>query len=78
MVHREEREFTLRLEVAREFAEDYDGDEDGFAWAESMPAVYAEIVRAAIDIAKRHGFNVHGRNRGRSSEDEVTLALEKS
>jgi hypothetical protein len=78
MPHREEREFTLRLELAAEFSDSYDGDEDGFAWAEGVGPLAGEIVRAAVDAAQRRGWKVRARNRGRSSEDEVTLVVEKS
>nr|PZN25792.1 MAG: hypothetical protein DIU78_09465 [Pseudomonadota bacterium] len=35
-MHREERDFSIVLHVAAEFGDDYDGDEDGFAWFESF------------------------------------------
>jgi len=75
----EEREFTLRLELRAEFPDDYQGEEDGYAWVKEFPAIAAEIVAAAAAVVARHpGWKVRGGNRGRSSEDEVTLVLEKS
>jgi hypothetical protein len=77
MDHVEEKEFTLRVEVRCVFPADYDGDADGFAWAEALPALTAEIVRAASAAASRAGFSVRTGNRGRPSDEEVTLILER-
>jgi hypothetical protein len=75
----EAREFTLRLEVRCSFPEDYEGDQDGYAWSEELRAIAADVVSAAAAAAaRRPGWSVRGGNRGRSSEDEVTLVLEKS
>ena len=77
MAYVEEREFTFRLELRREFGADYEGDEDGFAWAEDVQPLAGEMMQALVSVAQRHGWTVHPRNRGRSTEDEVTLVLEK-
>jgi hypothetical protein len=75
----EEREFTLRFELRAAFGEDYQGDADGYEWAKEFPDMAAEIVAAAAAIVSKHpGWTVRGGNRGRSSEDEVTLVLEKA
>jgi hypothetical protein len=75
----EEREFVLRFELRAEFGEDYEGDDDGYAWARDFPGMAAEIVQAAAAVVARHpGWTVRGGNRGRSSEDEVTLVLERT
>jgi hypothetical protein len=75
----EEREFTFRLEARCEFPEDYDGDLDGYAWAPEFQAMAAEMLAAIVEKMKRHPqWKVRPRNRGRSSEDEVTLVLERT
>ncbi len=74
----EEREFLLRFEVRCPFPADYDGDEDGYAWVESFRPIAAQIVQAAAAAAKAHpGWRVRFGNRGRSTEEEVTLILER-
>jgi hypothetical protein len=78
MAYVEEREFTLRFELRCEFPEDYDGDADGYAWVAGFPQLASEIVRHAAQAAGRAGWRVRTANRGRSSEDEVTLVLEKA
>jgi hypothetical protein len=75
----EEREFNLRFELRAEFAEDYQGEDDGYEWAKEFPDIAAEMVAAVAAVIGRHpGWKMRGGNRGRSSEDEITLVLEKS
>jgi len=79
MPYVEEREFTLRLTLRCEFPDDYEGEEDGYVWAQDeVPAVASDLVRAAVQmLAKRPGWKVRPTNRGRSSEDEVALMAER-
>jgi hypothetical protein len=78
MPYVEEREFTLRLELSCEFPDDYQGELDGYEWAREVPAIASEILRAAVQAIGRHpGWRVHPRNRGVSSDREVTLVLER-
>jgi hypothetical protein len=79
MAHKEEREFVLRFELVCEFPDDYEGEEDGYAWADELPQLAAELVRSAVHvIGQRPGWKVRPKNRGRSSLDEVTLLVEKT
>ena len=78
MDHVEQREFTLRLDVRFSFPEDYDGEDDGYAWWPSFAPIAAEIVQAAAQIVtRRPGWSVRPANRGRPSEEEVTLVIER-
>lgn len=77
MKYVEERTFTLRLEVRCEFPDDYEGEEDGYEWAKEIPALAAEAVQAAVAAGKKSGWTVRPANRGRPSDEEVTLVLEK-
>jgi hypothetical protein len=79
MSYVERREFVVRFEVRCEFSDDYEGEEDGYEWAKDFPAIAAEIVGSAMQIVRRHpGWSVHPANRGRSSDDEVTLVVERA
>ena len=74
----EQREFTLRLEVRCAFPADYQGEADGFEWWQDFAPVSAEIVAAAVQIlARRPGWTVRPSNRGRPSDEEVTLLVER-
>jgi hypothetical protein len=77
MKYVEEKTFTLRLELHREFPDDYEGEEDGYEWAAVVPALAAEVVQAAAAAARRAGWTVRPSNRGRPAEEEVTLELTK-
>lgn len=78
MEYVEEREFVLRLDLRCAFPEDYDGDEDGYAWAEGWPPLAQQIVQAAVAVIARHpGWRVRPSNRGRPSEEEVSLIVER-
>jgi hypothetical protein len=78
MEYVEEREFVLRLELRCSFPEDYDGEEDGYAWVEEFRPIAGEIVQAAVAaVARRPGWRVRARNRGRPSDEEITLVLER-
>ncbi len=78
MDHVEEREFTLRLQVKCAFPEDYAGDADGYAWWEEFPAVANEIVAAARRVITARGWTVRPANRGRPTDEEITLVVERT
>ena len=74
----EEREFVVRLELRCPFPDDYDGDQDGYAWYQEFAPIAAEIVQAAsAAVRARPGWTVRTGNRGRPIEDEVTLLVER-
>ena len=78
MEYVEERQFTLRLEVRCAFPADYQGEADGYAWWEEIAPAASEIVQAAVAIvARRPGWRVRPANRGRPSDEEVTLIVER-
>lgn len=78
MAYVEEREFVLRFELRCTFPEDYQGDEDGYVWAARFREVAAELVQVAQGVVARHpGWRVRPGNRGRATEDEVTLVVER-
>jgi hypothetical protein len=78
MKYTEEREFDLHLVVRCEFPEDYEGELDGYAWAEEVPRITAEVVSAVVSaLRRRPGWQLRGGNRGRPVEDEVMLVLER-
>jgi hypothetical protein len=79
MPYVEEREFTLRFDLRCEFPENYEGDADGFEWVKDFPAIAAEILHsAAAIIRKRQGWDVRPANRGRSTDEEVTLLVTRA
>ena len=77
MKYVEEKAFTLRLELRREFPDDYQGEEDGYAWLADWPAVAAEMTQAAVQVLRRRpGWRVRPGNRGRPADEEILLIVE--
>jgi hypothetical protein len=75
----EQKEFTLRFELRCDFPDDYDGDADGYQWAEEFPAIASEIVQTAAAIVRRRpGWSVRAGNRGRPADEEVTLVVTRA
>ncbi len=78
-MHVEEKEFTVRLELRCAFPDDYEGEADGLAWTAELPALRSAILAAVVQTIQRQGaWKLRSGNRGRSTEDEVTLVLEKT
>jgi hypothetical protein len=74
----EERELVVRLQFRRGFPDDYEGEDDGYEWARVLPEIGAEVVRAAVAaLQARPGWKVRGGNRGRPTDEELTLIVEK-
>jgi hypothetical protein len=78
MVH-EEKTFTLRFNLEAIFPEQYDGDEDDYAWLRDWEArVKPELLKIIFDSLRHYpSWTVHIRNRGISPEDEIEIAMVK-
>lgn len=48
MKHREEADLAIHLHWVAEFDEDYEGEEDGFAWRERVQGQLAPRLLAAV------------------------------
>jgi hypothetical protein len=77
--HLEEREFNLRFSLEARFADDYEGDLDGFAWLpEWEKSLKPAIVRAVFDTIERNpAWRARVRNRGASTENEIEVVVER-
>ena len=75
MSHREERTFTVTLHLSAEFADDYAGDDDGFAWHERFQqAVRPALVTAVFDALRAQPkFRSVAAPRGRDPESALDL-----
>ncbi|HLK36422.1 MAG TPA: hypothetical protein VKU41_06685 [Polyangiaceae bacterium] len=76
-VHREQGSFVVRIELSAEFAEDYGGDEDGFAWLSRWRArVQPRIARAVFaELRAEPGFLAVAAPRGKSPDEEIEIAV---
>ena len=77
--HREERTYTITLRMSAEFDEDYEGDDDGYAWHQQFDReLRPRIVRAVIQtLLQLGGWKVTPVSRGQSDSDALELECER-
>jgi hypothetical protein len=77
-MHREERDFTIHLHLSASFDDEYDGDEDGYAWFEKFQSeLEPELVRAVFDALRQHPrFRAVSAPRGRDPDTSLEIDLE--
>jgi hypothetical protein len=70
VTHREEKTFSITLHLSADFADDYAGDDDGFAWHERFQhAVRPALVNAIYDVLRSQPrFRAVAAPRGRDPE----------
>jgi hypothetical protein len=75
VTHREEKTFDIRLHLSADFADDYAGDDDGFAWHERFQqAVRPALVAAVFEVLKNQPrFRAVAAPRGRDPEAALDL-----
>jgi hypothetical protein len=76
-VQHEEGGFVVRIELSADFDEDYEGDEDGYAWLEAWRArVQPRLLRAVFDqLRAEPGFSAVPVSRGKSPDAELEIAV---
>ena len=75
MSHREEKTFSITLHLSADFADDYSGDDDGFAWHEHFQqAVRPALVTAIYEALRAQPrFRAVAAPRGRDPESALDL-----
>jgi len=75
VTHREEKTFSITLHLSAEFADDYTGDDDGFAWHERFQqAVRPALVNAVHEALRAQPrFRAVAAPRGRDPESALDL-----
>ena len=75
MTHREEKTFSITLHLSADFADDYAGDDDGFAWHERFQRSLRPALVAAVHEALRTAprFRAVSAPRGRDPESALDL-----
>jgi hypothetical protein len=76
-VHREEARFVVSIELTADFDEDYEGDDDGYAWlARWRAAVQPRLARAVFEQLRADpSFDAVPVSRGKNPEDEIEIAV---
>ena len=78
MTHREEKTFSITLHLSAEFADDYAGDDDGFAWHERFQQSVRPALVTAIYEALRAQPKFHAVAAPRGRDPESALDLDVS
>ncbi len=78
MTHREEKTFSITLHLSADFADDYTGDEDGFAWHERFQQAVRPALLAAVYEALRAQPRFHAVSAPRGRDPESALDLDVS
>jgi hypothetical protein len=79
-VHREEGRFTIRVELSAEFDEEYEGDDDGYAWLRRWQSeVRPRLARAVVDSLREPipgaRFDAIPVSRGASPDENIEIAV---
>jgi hypothetical protein len=79
MTYREERTYRVEIVLSAEFGEDYEGDEDGYAWhARFDRVVRPRVVRAVLEaLASDPGWRVVPASRGANASDALEVRVER-
>ena len=75
--YREEGRFVVRIDLSAEFGDDYEGDDDGYAWLERWKeTVRPRLVAAVFDALRTDpAFKAVAAPRGASPEEEIEIAV---
>jgi hypothetical protein len=76
-VHREEGSFSVRIELSAEFDEEYEGDDDGYAWLERWRSRVQPLVARAVfeQLRAEPTFSAIPVSRGKNPEEELEIAV---
>ncbi|HEX7604592.1 MAG TPA: hypothetical protein VF316_23400 [Polyangiaceae bacterium] len=76
-VHREDGNFQVRIELVAEFDEDYEGDDDGYAWLERWKAeTRPRLLKAVFDALRADATcDVIPVSRGASPDEEAEILM---
>ena len=79
-MHREERSFSVELHLVAEFDDDYEGDEDGYAWFSRFEQELGPKLVAAVFDAVRTtpGWAARAAPRGRDRSTAVEIEVRRT
>jgi hypothetical protein len=79
MIHREEREFAIHLYLSAEFDEDYEGDDDGYAWfARFEQGLKPRLLNAVFEVLKNDpNFEAVAAPRGRDPDTAIEIGVRR-
>ena len=78
-MYQEEKSFVVRFNLEATFSEDYEGDEDAYAWLHDWETrVKPDVMKSIFtSLRKFPSWSAHVRNRGMASTEEIEISLVK-
>lgn len=78
-MYQEEKTFQFYFSLEAHFPDDYEGQDDEYAWLQDWDArVKPELLKTIFDSLRQHpSWTARVRNRGKSTDDEIEIALTK-
>ena len=76
----EERQFRLRFSLEATFPDEYDGEEDQYAWFRDWTMrIKPNLLKVIFETLRQEpAWNAHVRNRGLAPEDEIEIVLNRA
>ncbi len=78
-MYHEEKTFTFRFSLEAAFPDDYEGDQDDYAWLRGWEVrIKPQLIKTLFESLRQYpSWNVHVRNRGKSPADEIEIAMSR-
>src|SRR5688572_21256949 len=75
----EEKTFVLRINLEAMFSDDYEGNDDEYAWLRDWELrIKPHLIRVLFESLRQYpAWEVHVRNRGKSPTDEIEVAMSR-
>lgn len=75
--YREEGRFVISVDLAAEFADEYEGDADGYAWLEAWKSkVRPKLLTAVMNALRAEAaFVAVPVSRGKNPDDELEISV---
>ncbi len=75
----EEKTFTFRFSLEATFPDEYEGDEDNYAWLQDWEKrIKPELLHVLFTSLRQNAsWTSHVRNRGMSPETEIEIVMTK-
>ena len=75
----EEKTFQLKFNLEATFPEEYEGQDDEYAWLHDWETrIKPDVLKIVFEALRSYpSWNIHVRNRGKSPIEEIEIAMVK-
>ncbi len=79
-MYQENKTFTLRFSLETRFSDDYEGDDDHYAWVQNWDThIKPHLIKTVFESLRRTPeWKAYTRNRGKSPDEEIEIVLERN